>query len=68
MAPEAADPARSAPLPAALGGKSKATATSGGEEGVKIHVRGIGVHEWDGTPDGTGMYEDKEQVALHVDL
>jgi hypothetical protein len=27
-----------------------------------IHVRGIGVHNWDGTLDGTGTYEDKDQL------
>ena len=25
-------------------------------------MRGIGVHNWDGTLDGTGTYEDKDQL------
>ena len=29
---------------------------------TQLHVRGVGEHEWDGTPQGFGMYEDP--VAL----
>jgi hypothetical protein len=27
--------------------------------GTQIHVRGVGVHGWDGTPEGKGAYESK---------
>ena len=33
-----------------------------GVQGAKVHVRGIGVHGWNGTPTGTGTYENKERV------
>ena len=32
--------------------------------GSQLHVRGIGVLGWDGTPDGKGEYESEEALAL----
>jgi hypothetical protein len=34
------------------------------EDGVQVHVRGVGVCGWDGTPQGKGKYEDESQLAL----
>ena len=34
----------------------------GNTQSAKIYVRGVGVHGWDGTTNGAGTYEDKDQV------
>eukprot|EP01047_Picozoa_sp_COSAG01_P006547 COSAG01_NODE_238_length_20679_cov_140.041399_9_plen_297_part_00 len=31
--------------------------------GTVLHVRRVGVHGWDGTPEGTGTYEDEQTLV-----
>jgi hypothetical protein len=32
-------------------------------EGTQIHVRGVGVHGWDGTPNGEGEFESEDALG-----
>jgi hypothetical protein len=32
-------------------------------EGTQIHARGVGVHGWDGTPDGEGEFESEDALG-----